>query len=162
MISLIAAISTNNVIANNGLIPWDIKEDREYFFDVTKGSALVMGKNTFKHTGLPKDDRYTIVLSTKEVFDGDNLTTCDCLEKALKLADNLNYEDVFICGGEALYKQAFKLADKLYITHVDIVCDGDRFFPDFDKNCYKREFVKKFINQNNTNASAFIYNKLHN
>ena len=40
-------------------------------------------------------------------------------------------------GGAELYKDSLKIADKLYITEVDLTVEGDAFFPKFDKDLWK-------------------------
>jgi dihydrofolate reductase len=40
-------------------------------------------------------------------------------------------EEIFIIGGAEIYKQAFPIADKLYITHIDAKDENaDTFFPE--------------------------------
>ena len=139
MISLIVAYAHNNVIGNKGRIPWDIPDDREHFKQLTLGSLVVMGRRTFEEiykkfgAGLP--GRETIVISKTTNYEGANYRTVISLEKALELAQSLfPQKEIFICGGEAVYKEAIesKLVNKMYITEIDADISGDAFFPEFD------------------------------
>ena len=139
MISLIVAYAHNNVIGNKGRIPWDIPDDREHFKQLTLGSIVVMGRRTFEEiykkfgAGLP--GRETIVISKTTNYEGANYRTAISLEKALELAKSLfPQKEIFICGGESVYKEAIesKLVNKLYITEIDADIPGDAFFPEFD------------------------------
>ena len=144
MISLIVAYAHNNVIGNKGRIPWDIPDDREHFKQLTLGSIVVMGRRTFEEiykkfgAGLP--GRETIVISKTTNYEGANYRTAISLEKALELAQTLfPQKEIFICGGEAVYREAIslKLPERLYITEIDADIPGDAFFPDFDKNDFE-------------------------
>ena len=144
MISLIVAYAHNNVIGNKGRIPWDLPDDREHFKKLTLGSLLIMGRRTFEEiykkfgAGLP--GRETIVISKTTNYEGSNYRTAISLEKALELAQSLfPQKEIFICGGEAVYREAIslKLPERLYITEIDADIPGDAFFPDFDKNDFE-------------------------
>lgn len=141
MISLIVACAKNNVIGNKGHIPWDLPEDRQRFKKLTLGSVVIMGRRTFEEIfdkfgrGLP--DRETIVVSKTQDFNGVQLYTVRSLEDALLLAQkNFSEKDIFICGGESIYKEAItkKLVEKMYITKVNLEPEGDTFFPQFDES----------------------------
>ncbi len=141
MISLIVACAKNNVIGNKGHIPWDLPEDRQRFKKLTLGSVVIMGRRTFEEIfekfggGLP--DRETIVVSKTQDFNGEQLYTARSLEDALLLAQkNFSEKDIFICGGESIYKEAItkKLVEKMYITKVNLEPEGDTFFPQFDES----------------------------
>lgn len=144
MISLIVAYAHNNVIGNKGRIPWDLPDDREHFKQLTLGSLVVMGRRTFEEiykkfgAGLP--GRETIVISSTKNYEGTNYRTVTGLKEALELAKSLfPQKEIFICGGEAVYREAIslKLSERLYITEIDADIPGDAFFPDFDKNDFE-------------------------
>ena len=144
MISLIVAYAHNNVIGNKGRIPWDLPDDREHFKQLTLGSLVIMGRRTFEEiykkfgAGLP--GRETIVISSTKNYKGTNFRTVTGLKEALELArTQFPQKEIFICGGEAVYREAIslKLPERLYITEIDADIPGDAFFPDFDKNDFE-------------------------
>ena len=144
MISLIVAYAHNNVIGNKGRIPWDLPDDREHFKQLTLGSLVIMGRRTFEEiykkfgAGLP--GRETIIISSTKNYEGTNYRTVTGLKEALEFArTQFPQKEIFICGGEAVYREAisFKLAKRLYITEIDADIPGDAFFPDFDKNDFE-------------------------
>lgn len=143
-VSLIVAYAHNHVIGNAGKIPWDLPDDREHFKQLTLGSIVVMGRRTFEEiykkfgAGLP--GRETIVISSSKNYEGTNYHTVNNLEKALEYAQSLfPQKELFICGGEAVYKEAIesRLVKKMYITEIDADIPGDAFFPDFDKKDFE-------------------------
>ena len=135
MIAMIAAVSKNNVIGNQGVIPWKIKGEQKWFKELTTGNTVIMGKRSFEEIGKPLPNRKTILVSNTMRYEDENCITAGSLEEALELAGSGN---VFIAGGEMLYKEALPFADRLYITHVDLMVEGDTFFPHFDE----AEFIK--------------------
>ncbi len=130
MIAIIAARSKNNVIGKNGRIPWRIKGEQKQFRELTTGNAVIMGRKSYEEIGRPLPNRKNIIVSTRKTFTGENLVTVKSLKEALAVAGD---SDVYVSGGYGLFKEALTIADKLYITEVDVtVEDGDVFFPEFD------------------------------
>ena len=138
MICIIAAVSRNGVIGSNGRIPWKIPGEQKLFRQLTTGNVVVMGRRTYEEIGRPLPDRLNIVVSSTRNFSGENLVTATNLSDAIRLAGE---KDIFISGGRQLYKEALSLADRLYITEVDLTVEGDTFFPEFDPELYNREIL---------------------
>ena len=126
MIALIAAYAENRVIGQNGRIPWDIPEEKHRFRDLTMGHIMIMGRKTYEEIGRPLPGRETIVLSRTKQFDAPHCRTAGSLAEALQLAGD---RDVFICGGERVYREALVVADVLYLTEIHASFDGDARFP---------------------------------
>ncbi len=142
MVSLIVAKSRNNAIGKNEKIPWNIKEDLLYFRKLTLNSAVIMGRKTYESIGHPLDNRVNIVISNTKKYKGDNLYTFYSLKDAINFANGLNKE-IYIIGGERLYKEAIELVDKMYITEVFIdVRDADAFFPKVDDSLFDISYGK--------------------
>ena len=126
MIALIAAYAENRVIGHNGRIPWDIPEEKHRFRDLTMGHIMIMGRKTYEEIGRPLPGRETIVLSRTGQFDAPHCRTAGSLTEALAMAGG---RDVFICGGEQVYREAMAAADVLYLTEIHASFDGDAVFP---------------------------------
>lgn len=144
MICLIAAYAKNRVIGKNGQIPWNLPSDQQRFKEITQGGLLIMGRRTFEEIykkfgrGLP--GRETIVISKNSNFEGQGFRTVTDFQAALDYAKRIFPEkDVFICGGESVYREAIirRIVDKMYLTELDLDVEGDAFFPDFEKNEFK-------------------------
>ena len=141
MIALIVAYAKNRVIGNKGCIPWTIKGEQRRFKELTTGNVVIMGRRSFEEIGKALPNRTTIVVSTTKEFTGENCYTAGSLEEAIQLAGN---RDVFISGGARLYEEALPIVDKMYITEIDQVIDGDTFFPQFDDADFVKEINEKF------------------
>ena len=135
MIALIVAYTKNKVIGKNGRIPWKIKGEQKRFKDLTTGNIVIMGRKTYEEIGHPLPNRYTIVVSKTKKFEADNCTTVTSLDEAIKMAGN---RDIYISGGAALYKDAVNIAEKMYITEIDAIVEGDTYFPEFDEGLFNR------------------------
>uniref|UniRef100_A0A6C0C777 thymidylate synthase n=1 Tax=viral metagenome TaxID=1070528 RepID=A0A6C0C777_9ZZZZ len=148
-INLIVATDLKGGISRCGEIPWRIKEDYNFFLDVTKRqyflnkkNVLIMGKNTWK--ALPDSsrglkDRITIVVSnsmTNDELISDNKTGSETylaksLPNAMELCNKLSIGKPFICGGSQIYAEALKTLqiDEIYLTKIDHDYQCDNFFP---------------------------------
>lgn len=138
MISLIVAISSNNVIGRDNQLPWHYKNDLKYFKDITTNHTVVMGRRTFdsiiSRNGKPLPNRKSVVVTRNKDFYYDGvLVIHDFLEYL-----NRNFEEeIFIIGGNEIFKESIPFADRLYITHIHKEYDGDVYFPDYKKEDYK-------------------------
>ena len=129
-ISLIAAVARNRAIGKDNKLIYRLPDDMKRFKALTTGHTIIMGRRTFE--SLPKGalpNRRNIVLSrTQQDFTG-----CDAyssLEEAI--AHCTEDEDIYVIGGEEVYRQAIGKADRLCLTEVDDTPDGaDAFFPDY-------------------------------
>lgn len=141
MISLIVAYAKNQVIGNAGRIPWKIKGEQRRFKELTTGNVVVMGRRSYEEIGKPLPNRLTIVISNTVNYTEENVITARTLTEALDLAGDRH---VFISGGARVYEEALPLVDKMYITEIDLVIEGDTYFPEFDHSLYVKEVNEKF------------------
>jgi dihydrofolate reductase len=122
MISMIVAVDDAGGIGKDGGIPWHFKEDMKYFARTTKNSTCIMGRKTYdsmievlgKRKNLLKG-RQSIVISRNPDLDPVGAELVKSLSEALTVATR---EDVFIIGGEGIYREGLGLADRVYITRI--------------------------------------------
>ncbi len=133
-LSLIAAVAENGAIGfDNKLIYW-LPNDLKRFKALTTGNTIIMGRRTYE--SLPKGalpNRRNIVLSRTgkpEDFPG-----CDLYHSLGEALENCSSDDdIYIIGGNSLYKEAMPMADRLCLTLVhDTPSKADTFFPDFSE-----------------------------
>ena len=139
MFSLIVAVAKNNCIGIKNKLPWNIPEVLNYFKKTTSGKTVLMGQKTFEsilgYLGKPLPGRQTVVISNNPDFTPPaGVRLFHSLDEAF---EKLKNEDVFVCGGASIYAQTINRVDKLYITEVDMVVDGDVFFPKIEKNIWR-------------------------
>ena len=131
-ISIIVAAATNNVIGRDGELPWRLPEDLKRFKQLTSGKPVIMGRMTYESIGKPLPDRKNIVLSTRDGLNIDGCEVVDTLEGAIRLA--VGAEEVMVIGGGAVYSQMLPIADRIYMTRINVTVDGDTFFPEIVDN----------------------------
>ncbi len=133
-IALVAAVAENGVIGANGGLPWRVKSDMRKFRAVTMGKPLVMGRKTFESIGRVLDGRDVIVLTRQSGINRPGVFVAADLREALALAETRAAErgadEICVVGGGEVYAEALPLAERLYVTHVEIRPDGDTRFPE--------------------------------
>jgi dihydrofolate reductase len=127
MISLIVAIDNNNVIGKDNNIPWRLPADQAYFKKVTMGHIVIMGRKTYESMGKPLPGRTNWIITSDIDYRAEG---CRIFTTVDEVISKINGEEVFIIGGEKIYKEFFHLADKLYITRIKAAFKGDTFFPE--------------------------------
>lgn len=142
---IIAALAKNNVIGNNGSIPWYIPEDFKRFKALTKNTIVIMGRKTWeslpeKFRPLPL--RENIVISRNASFVATGAKVVSSLDDAITFAQSLVGEKIFLIGGRRVYEEGLRVADTLELTQVHASPDGDTLFPEVNKNEWDKVFVE--------------------
>lgn len=138
---MIAAMGKNRVIGFNNKMPWHLPADLQWFKKTTLGSPIIMGRKTYDSIGFPLPGRLNIILSRNKDLKIKGCSVVNSLDAALKLAREVDKDEVFITGGAHLYNKFLVDADRLYLTLIDETFDGDTFFPDYTQ--YEWEQVAK-------------------
>lgn len=134
LISLVAAMARDRVIGKNNKMPWHLPADLAHFKKITLGKPIVMGRKTFDSIGRPLPGRRNIIISRQTHLVIQNVECVNSLEKALALLQN--EPEIMIIGGANVYEQTLPIADHLYLTYINLSCEGDAFFPEFDEKNY--------------------------
>lgn len=134
MLTLIAAVAKNGCIGINGKLPWHLPEDFEHFKRCTIGKVVLMGRKTWESLPQrfrPLPNRTNVVVtcgkSPQGSYSYSGTEVFTSLDSALTAHAS---DDVYVIGGAQLYAQTIDRADRLIITNVDRVVDGDAFFPE--------------------------------
>jgi dihydrofolate reductase len=123
---MIVARSRNHVIGKDNQMPWKISADLQFFKKITMGHPVIMGRKTWESIGRPLPGRRNIVVSRNAELQLAGAEVVNSLDAALAALSE--FQRVFVIGGEQLFTQAFPIADRLYITEIDIDVTGDTFF----------------------------------
>lgn len=134
-ISVIAALARNRVIGIENRLPWRLPEDLAHFKALTLGHPILMGRRTFESLGRPLPGRTNIVISRNPGYCRDGCLVAGSIADAIALCADA--DEIFFIGGAELYAQAIPLADRLYLTEVDIEAAGDAWFPDYDRSAFR-------------------------
>lgn len=136
-ISIIVAMSDNRAIGKDNKLPWYIPEDLEWFRENTVGKPVIMGRKTHESIGKKLPGRLNIVVSKDKNYIplNNQVKVVTSLKEAVDLC--ASYEEIFVIGGEKIYKEAINIADKIYITRIEIVINGDVYFPEWDSKLWQ-------------------------
>lgn len=137
-VALIWAMAENRVIGLENKLPWYLPKDLQFFKQCTWAKPVIMGRKTHESIGRPLPGRTNIIVTRDQDYSAAGCKVVHSLEAALELADQCclidGGEEIIIMGGAEIYQQALPYADKLYITKVHAVVEGDAFFPEFDES----------------------------
>ncbi|HYC87888.1 MAG TPA: dihydrofolate reductase [Thermoanaerobaculia bacterium] len=131
-LSLMAALSTNNVIGRDNEVPWRLSTDLKRLKAMTMGHHVIMGRKTYESVGKPLPGRTNVVITRQEGYAPEGVTVVHSLEEAVRVAARAGEEEAFLLGGAQIYAQAMHRADRMYLTRVHAEVEGDTWFPDFD------------------------------
>lgn len=168
---IVAKTYLNNGIGYHKNIPWLLKDDLNYFKNITttnnisnQYNSVIMGKNTFNSIpNTPLKNRYNIIVSNTLYHTNDDTkyikyvkTLNNAIEVASKLSDN-----IYIIGGQQIYSEAInhKLCNKLYITDIYNNYTCDTYFPQINNNIYKLTNISEHKIENFINYRFLIYEK---
>lgn len=130
LISIVVAVAQNGVIGYQNNMPWHLPNDLRYFKRITLGHTIIMGRRTFESIGRPLPKRTNIVVSRQappQILP-QGVYWVASLQEALQLAVQHKEDEVFVIGGGQIYIQALPLANRLYITLIEAMPEGDTFF----------------------------------
>jgi dihydrofolate reductase len=136
IISLIVAASTNNVIGKQNGMVWSLPNDSKYFKNTTWGMPVIMGRKTYESMkSEPLPGRFNFVITRTAGWDAGNpkVRVVGSLEEAIRAAGETDCKEAFVAGGGQIYAEALPLADKIYLTRVHAIVEGDAYFPVFDE-----------------------------
>ena len=139
VVSLIVAVSENNVIGKDNDLIWNFPNDIKYFKNTTKGHFVIMGRKNFEsipHKYRPLPNRTNVVVTRQNKYHAEGCIVVHSIEDAIKKAKKAADTEPFIIGGGEIYQLALKsqLIDRIYLTRIHHHYDGDTFFPTLEKD----------------------------
>src|SRR5690606_41415058 len=135
-IALIVAMSRNRVIGRDNAIPWHIPAELRRFKALTMGHHIVMGRRTWDSIGRLLPGRTTVIVTRNPDLRVEGALMASSLPHALALA--AHDDEVFVIGGEEIFRLALPLASRIYLTTVDIEVEGDTFMPELEPGQWRR------------------------
>jgi dihydrofolate reductase/dihydrofolate reductase (trimethoprim resistance protein) len=138
-ISIVAAMAKNRIIGSGNDIPWKVPGEQLRFRQLTERHLVVMGRRTYDSIGRPLPHRDTLVIGSRAVV-ADGVSVCSSLQEAIEMIAKDERDEVFIAGGEQIYRLFLPYADMVYLTEIDLSPSGDTTFPELpaDFKCIER------------------------
>lgn len=134
IVSIIVAMDEKRGIGAQNRLPWRLSSDLKRFRELTMGHHIIVGRKTFESIGKPLPGRQTIVVTGNSNFEAPGCLIAHSLEEAIALAEERGEQEVFVCGGAAVYAQALPIADRLYLTLVHAETEADTLFPEWEQD----------------------------
>ena len=133
--NLIVAVDENWAIGNKHDLLIRIPADHKMFRQETTGKVVVLGRKTLETfpQGLPLKNRTNIILSTNPSYKVKDAVVVHSVEELLKELEKYNTEDIYIIGGESIYRQMLPYCDVAHVTKIDYAYTADAYFPDLDQ-----------------------------
>ena len=127
----IVAVSQNGAIGRGGSIPWHYSADLKFFKQQTIGGVCVMGTRTWRSLKKPLPGRLNIVLSRQaEIETQESVIVLRDKQAVLSLKPYLSC-DLFIIGGQQVYRTFLGEIDRWIVTEVPLTVEGaDTFMPE--------------------------------
>ena len=136
MISIVVATDEKGGIGMNNNLMWNIPADLRRFREITTknqientNNIVIMGSKTYESIGRELPNRANIVLSLKNKCSYS-------VEDILDYNERFPEEELFVIGGEQIYKQFLPYTDKIYLTKFKGDFGADKFFY-FDEDMYE-------------------------
>jgi dihydrofolate reductase len=143
VLTLIAAMDGNRLLANAHGIPWSLPRDVQHFRRYTSGKWLLLGRRTFEEMrGWFKPGHTALVLTSQCGLDPKGARGVDSVPHALALAEAAGQSELVVCGGAQTYAAALPYADKLVITEIAHSFQGGTrpvYFPAWSVEEWSRE-----------------------
>lgn len=162
MISLIVAMDQHRLIGKDNQLPWHIPQDLAYFKKVTMNHKIIMGRKTFESIGRPLPGRENIILTRDKTYTQEGCTILHSIDEIIGMSTHSD-EELFVIGGAEIFKEILPVSDRLYITKIDHVFEGDTYFPNINETEWKKVSVEKGIKdeKNPYDYQFVVYEKIN-
>jgi dihydrofolate reductase len=159
VIAIVVAHARNGVIGRDGGLPWHLPSDLKHFKELTSGHTVVMGRRTYESLPdrfRPLPNRRNVVLSTNPAYVARGAEVFTSLASALDGCDG----KCFVIGGEATYRQALPLSDRVYATQLEAEHDGDACFPELAESEWECVDTSEPVTENDQRFTFRTYERV--
>jgi len=134
--NLIVAVDNNWAIGNKNELLIRIPNDHKHFREETTGKVVVLGRKTLETfpQGLPLKNRTNIILSTNPNYKVKDAIVVHSIEELLEELKKYDEEDIYIIGGDSVYRQMLPYCNVAHVTKIDHEYEADAYFPNLDKD----------------------------
>lgn len=133
--NLIVAVDKNWAIGCNNQLLVSIPSDMKFFRETTTGKVVVMGRKTLESFpgGQPLKKRTNIVITSDPTYKVKDAVVVSGIEEAVEELKKYKEDDIYIIGGESIYRQMLPYCKTAYVTKIDYAYAADTFFPNLDE-----------------------------
>ena len=133
--NIIASADQNWAIGKDNQLLVRIPDDMKRFRQMTTGNVVVMGRKTLESfpNQAPLKDRVNIVMTRNMDYQPKGVVIVHSVEELEKELEKYDTNDVFVIGGDSIYKQLLDMCDTAHITKIDYVYAADSYFPNLQE-----------------------------
>ncbi len=134
--NLIVAVDKNWAIGKDNKLLVSIPDDMKFFRETTTGKVVVMGRKTLESFPgkKPLKNRVNIVLTRDLDYQAQGAIIVHSKEELLRELEKYDTDDVYVIGGESIYRLLLDMCQVAHVTYVDYAYDADTYFPNLDEN----------------------------
>lgn len=134
--NLIVAVDRHWGIGKNGRLLVSIPEDQRLFREETLGKTVIMGRKTLESLpgGKPLYGRNTLILSRDPKYQVKGARCFHDMEDVLEAVSGIDPEDIFVAGGEEIYREFLPYCRTAHVTYIDYVYEADKYCPNLDED----------------------------
>lgn len=131
---LIVNVDKNWAIGNKGKLLVSIPSDLKMFRNETSGKVVILGRKTLATfpQGRPLPNRTNIIMTTDQTFQAGDATIVHSVEEVLDAVKDYPTDDVYVIGGESIYRQLLPYCDTAIVTRCDYAYEADTYFPNLE------------------------------
>ena len=133
--NLIVAVDKNWAIGCGNRLLVSIPADMKFFRETTMGKVVVMGRKTLESfpAGQPLKNRTNIVITKDKNYKVKDAVVVTSVEEALEELKKYGEEEIYVIGGESIYRQLLPYCKTAYVTKIDHAYEADTYFPNLDE-----------------------------
>ena len=133
--NIIASADQNWAIGKDNQLLIRIPDDMKRFRQMTTGHVVVMGRKTLESfpNQAPLKDRVNIVMTTNPSYQPKGVVIVHSVEELKEELKKYNTQDVYVIGGDSIYRQLLDLCDTAYITKIDYAYAADAYLPNLEE-----------------------------
>lgn len=134
--NVIVAADKNWGIGKDNKLLVSIPADMKFFRETTTGNVVVMGRKTLESFpgGLPLKRRTNIVLTKDVNYQVKDAVLVHSVEELLEELKKYDSENVYVIGGDSVYRQLLPYCDIAHVTKIDYAYEADSYFPNLDED----------------------------
>lgn len=134
--NLIAAVDNNWAIGLKGELLVSIPADQKRFRNETINKVVILGRKTMDTFpgGRPLKNRRNIILSRNPKYEVKDAEVVHDVQELMELIKDVDSEEVYVIGGESVYRELLPYCDRAYITKINYTYQSDAYFPNLDKD----------------------------
>ncbi len=166
---IIVAVDKNWGIGYHGDLQVRNSEDLKRFKEITTDNIIVLGAKTLETFpgAKPLPNRINIILNDQEEakeFDGNYIVNSfeESVNKIKEIKKVFPAKQVYIAGGESVYKQFLDYSHMAIVTKWDFEEDTDAYFPNLDElenwSIYSEQNIKN--DEGNYIVSTYVNAKV--